>query len=88
MLGVWGDELSCQGLSDGRLEITPQRVEFHESVGEIQVASTQGEWTEFALAMSGEGETWESTERFRVTDEGIERETGGTVRPRCAEEYQ
>lgn len=67
MLGVWDYENgSCNPASDLRLEITSDRLEFYESVGDItNITVDNARNVVVALDMEGEGETW--TQRTRLT---------------------
>ena len=71
MIGVWDYvEGSCDPASDLRLEIAPDHLTFYESYGTVQSASLRGEIVTVALAMEGEGETWDENLTFRLVDGG------------------
>ena len=67
--GEWNLQLEdCGGLqNDGRLVITARELEFHESRGKVISASSNGEALTVSAEMSGEGEMWEETYRFRLS---------------------
>lgn len=59
---------NCNPASDLRVEISADQVIFYESVGEVEDMSIGPDGTEVALAMEGEGETWDS--RFLLSLQG------------------
>ena len=82
LLGAWEmNEARCDVRSDGRLEISPTQFLYHESVGEVLSVSVDEEWTTVTLSMTGEGQTWERSERFRTIDGGntLESDGGGDL---------
>ena len=91
-LGEWNYDLpACgKGTDDSRLHITPNSLRFWESSGPIlsvKVHSTR----EISLTarLSGEGETWTTDLRYRLSADGkeladiTEGETDPFVRKRC-----
>ncbi len=71
-VGVW-DHVNgnCMPASDLRMEIEPQRITFYESVGTVREVSPLGEdAVGVRLDMEGEGETWDSTLRLTLSDDG------------------
>lgn len=92
MLGVWDYiEGTCDPASDLRLEIAPDHLLFYEAYGEIQAVTRDGDAVTLALAMEGEGETWEESLTYRLADNGeiLESDTrapvgdGPLLRKRC-----
>lgn len=70
--GVWDAESgTCHPASDLRLEIGPETIGFYESQGTVRQAteSVDGQ-TVIALAMEGEGETWDQTLRLKLEGSG------------------
>lgn len=67
--GEWNLQLNdCGGLqSDGRLVITARELEFHESRGKVISARSDGDALTVSAEMSGDGEMWEETYRFRLS---------------------
>ena len=83
--GVWDAPGSgCDPASQMRLEVTDDRLVFYESVGTVtaveQVATNT---VTLQLDMTGEGESWSSSETLRLTDDGaqltMERAAGEAV---------
>lgn len=91
-LGEWRHEVSACGSSgdDSILTVRPNRLEFWESAGAI-VAVTVHSPREITVRarMSGEGETWETVLRFRLSSDGegladvTEGEAEPFIRRRC-----
>lgn len=80
------DAAACARTGDeSRLSIEADRIAFHESSGAVVAASGDGEELAITAKLSGEGETWERTYRFRLEDDGralVDAE-GGMRRVRC-----
>ncbi|MEL1251301.1 hypothetical protein [Aurantiacibacter gilvus] len=71
MLGVWDYvEGTCDPASDLRLEIAPDHLTFYESYGTVQSVTRDGDDVTFALAMEGEGETWQESLTYRLVEGG------------------
>lgn len=71
MLGTWDYVAgTCDPASDLRLEIAPGQLVFYEAVGEVLSVSHAGDDVTFALAMEGEGETWEESLTYRLVEGG------------------
>lgn len=93
--GVWDVAGgSCNPASDLRLEIGAVSVEFYESLGTVTGVTVQSpDSIVVDLAMEGEGQRWERTTRYVLSDEGATltpTEIGGPSAPaiprtRCAE---
>lgn len=71
-LGEWNmRRKDCGGhLNDSRLVIRAQELELHESSGEVVSAAVSGDTLTVKARMSGEGETWDETYRFRIFEDG------------------
>lgn len=71
-LGVWDYvEGSCDPMSDLRMDLRADRIEFYESFGEItDVERVSDNEIVVSLAMEGEGETWTQSTRFTLEDGG------------------
>lgn len=90
-LGKWDFDLeSCNSpVSEGRLIMSADRVEFYESGGLVQKVVTHGNSDlELSIELSGEGETWTSDNYFRLSDDqksltDITNGEPGFVRYRC-----
>lgn len=87
--GEWQrDAGNCGKADEGRLLIGPESVRFHESNGTLQALHADDERLDVALRLRGEGRSWESTYRFRLSDDGrrlTDLSSGnGMVRLRCA----
>lgn len=71
MLGVWDYvEGTCDPASDLRLEIAADHLLFYESYGTVQSVARDGDDVTVALAMEGEGETWEESLTYRLVEGG------------------
>ena len=89
--GKWDFDLeSCSYLvSEGRLLIDADRIEFYESAGPVKKIVTYGNFDlELSIELSGEGETWISDKSFRLSDDqksltDITTGNSGFVRYRC-----
>lgn len=65
--GVW-DSGDCSAASNTRVEITPRRIEYYESVGAVtQKTPASGGDALIAVAMEGEGMTWTDRIRLQIT---------------------
>jgi len=87
--GEWqGDPGACGTAAEGRLLIGPDSLRFHESVGSLQAMNADNDRLDVALQLRGEGQTWEATYRFRLSEDGsrlTDLSSGnGMVRLRCA----
>ena len=83
-LGVWDYvEGTCNPASDLRVEITPRGMQFYESYGEVtRVEVDSPQRIVVSLAMEGEGEKWQMTRRFTLSED----ET--TLTPSAVDEEQ
>ena len=84
--GAWAsDAEGCGGGSDTHLVIRASTVEFYESTGEVTAVEAGDGEIHVTLRLTGEGETWEDSYGFRISDEGRTlTDTGsGLVRVRC-----
>ena len=73
-LGVWDYvEGACDDASDLRMEISPRRIVFYESVGDVTAVNVANDNSiTVQLNLSGEGETW--TENLKLDlEQGGER---------------
>jgi hypothetical protein len=71
-LGDWGGSPRCEATPDDlALRIDRDRVSYHESSGPLKAIVIRGH-DELALVaeLSGEGETWLATARFRLSPDG------------------
>lgn len=70
--GVWDYvKGSCDPASDLRMDIGARAIEFYESHGTVTaVEDATADAVTVTLAMEGEGETWETKERFTLSDGG------------------
>ena len=93
--GVW-DAVggSCSPASDLRLEIGAVSIEFYESIGAVTGVTIESPRSIVVdLAMEGEGERWERTNRYALSEDGATltpSEVGGPPaaaipRKRCAQ---
>lgn len=84
--GTWAATAEACSGDVTHLVVEASRIEFYESVGEV-LAVRQGseDGIEVDLRLSGEGDTWEETYGFRLSDDGQAlTDTGsGLVRVRC-----
>lgn len=78
---------ACGTADEGRLLVGPESIRFHESVGALQALHADHERLDVALQLRGEGQVWEATYRFRLSDQGrrlTDLSSGnGMVRLRC-----
>lgn len=91
--GVWDHvDGTCDPLSEMRLEITADQLQFYESTGDITGVERESNGDRLVtVAMSGEGETWDATFRLEMDSTaqflvvtGIEEEFEGVRRKRCS----
>jgi hypothetical protein len=70
--GSWaGNRAQCGKDSESSLTVYGNRVRFYESRGYVQwVKKISDVEIEVELALSGEGQEWRSTRRFRLSDNG------------------
>jgi len=67
--GVWDyEEGSCNPASDLRAEVTSGEIIFYESVGEVRSVSDGEGGAVVSLAMSGEGDTWNTDLRLTLRE--------------------
>nr|WP_298930621.1 hypothetical protein [uncultured Erythrobacter sp.] len=88
--GVWDYEGgTCALESDMRMEISASEIMFYESIGIVTAVSPDGEDTLVALAMEGEGETWEQSTRLSLVGEGddVRLHTSDGDAPKQIDEY-
>ena len=71
-LGVWDNaDGNCSPNSDLRMAVRPREIEFYESLGRVANVEVQDARTALVtLDMSGEGETWQTTNRFVLSNNG------------------
>lgn len=71
-LGVWDYvEGTCDPASDLRVEIGPRSMQFYESHGEVtQIVVNGPQRIVVDLAMEGEGENWQMSRAFVLSDDG------------------
>ena len=70
-LGTWDYvDGTCDPMSDLLLEISPEQMIFYESMGEVRSVTQAADAIIVDLAMTGEGESWDNTQTFRLTDGG------------------
>jgi len=71
-LGVWDSENgTCDPASDQRLEIAANTIGFYESLGALRsVTGGESGPVTLALAMEGEGDTWDSVIKLELTGSG------------------
>lgn len=84
--GTWAASAEACSGDVTHLVVQASRIEFYESVGEVlAVEASDGGGIEVDLRLSGEGDTWEETYGFSVSDDGQTlTDTGsGLVRVRC-----
>lgn len=86
--GEWQrDTGNCGNADEGRLLIGPGSVRFHESIGALQALHADDGRLDLALRLRGEGQSWEATYRFRLSEDGrrlTDLSSGnGMVRLRC-----
>lgn len=85
--GEWNrDPSACgTGNDESRLRVGPDAVRFYESRGAVVAVAVQdARDAEITLAMSGEGQTWRESFRFRLSEGGDTLTIGGMTRRRCA----
>lgn len=71
-LGAWDHvEGDCRATSDLRMDVRPREIEFYESIGRVAKVEVEDARTALVtLDMTGEGETWQVTNRFNLNDDG------------------
>ncbi|MDO5505726.1 MAG: hypothetical protein Q4F49_05465 [Pseudoxanthomonas suwonensis] len=79
---------SCASASEARLVISAEELRFHESVGRVErVEIPADNEITVRLAMEGEGEQWQASERYALSADGSELYDRGQepafVRVRC-----
>ena len=78
---------TCNPASDLRMDIRDGEIEFYESMGKVTSIEVENPDTiVVSLAMSGEGETWDVTSRYVLSDGGavltpFETETNPQYKP-------
>ena len=70
--GVWDYvEGDCEPMSDLRMQVFPDRIEFYESLGIVESVEVENPNTiVVTLSMEGEGETWTQDTRFTLSNGG------------------
>ena len=69
--GVWDFvDGTCARESDLRLEISGSEIMFYESFGKVLNVEEDGNSIAVALAMEGEGDTWQETLGFAISEDG------------------
>lgn len=70
---------------ESQLQLLAQRVVFHESSGSVTAVQTNGDAIAITAQLTGEGETWERTSRFRLEegDSALADVEHGMRRVRC-----
>ena len=87
--GTWDESAdSCRDASEARLVVSADTLRFHESSGTVErVQLPADNEIVLRLAMRGEGEQWQTTERFALSADGSELYDRGQspafVRVRC-----
>lgn len=79
---------ACSERSEARLVIDAEQLRFHENTGTVERVQVSGDnQITLRLAMQGEGERWQATERFALSADGNELYDEGQspafVRVRC-----
>ncbi|MDG6077899.1 hypothetical protein E3U23_01630 [Erythrobacter litoralis] len=71
-LGIWDNvDGNCSSSSDLRMAVRPREIEFYESLGRVANVEVRDARTALVtLDMSGEGETWQTTNRFVLSNNG------------------
>ena len=71
-LGVWDSvEGNCRAASDLRMDVRPREIEFYESLGTVEKVTVESPQAALiTLDMAGEGETWQVTNRFVLSEGG------------------
>lgn len=81
-----GDATACtQPGHETALTLQARRIEFHESAGDVVAARADGDEIAIDASLSGEGDTWQRTYRFRLEsdDTALRDAEGGLRRVRC-----
>lgn len=86
--GIWDiADGTCSPASDLRMDIRADEIEFYESMGKVTSVEVESPDTiVVSLAMSGEGESWDVTTRYVLSDGGavltpFETETNPQYKP-------
>lgn len=86
--GVWDiADGTCNPASDLRMDIRDDEIEFYESLGKVTSVEVESpDAIVVSLAMSGEGENWEVTSRYVLSEGGevltpFETETNPQYKP-------
>ncbi|HEX6859696.1 MAG TPA: hypothetical protein VF138_05785 [Caulobacteraceae bacterium] len=86
--GEWNSKLEdCgTGNNDSRLVIGADTIAFHESSGPIKSVGIDGRTATFTSELSGEGETFDFSRTFRLSEDGkaLTDLASGLTRQRCA----
>jgi hypothetical protein len=91
-VGEWNARLAdCgTGENDSALRIRKKQIEYYESDGPIKAVVSRGRYEiALILELSGEGQTWITTEHFKLSPGGekltsVNQPGDGFVRYRCA----
>jgi hypothetical protein len=81
-----GDAAACaQPVQETALDIQARRIEFHEGAGDVIAVRSDGDEIAIDAGMTGEGETWQRTYRFRLEadDNALVDAESGLRRVRC-----
>lgn len=85
--GTWAANATACALTGdpSHLDIGATDVAFHESTGPVTGVEADGGQLTLTLRLSGEGDTWEATYGFRLSDDGqsLVADDGGMTRRRC-----
>ena len=69
--GEWNtDTAACGTPIESRLVLGPTAVQYYESSGTVRTAEERGDDLVLAVALAGEGETFERTYRYRLSADG------------------
>jgi TPR repeat protein len=85
-LGEWNDDLKAcgTGLSDGRLRVYANRLQFYESTGYVQSLKLINPQTvELELSYTGEGSTWNDKTTLILSGSGRDLKIGDFWRSKC-----
>ena len=88
--GVWDyAQGTCASNSDLRMEISAREILFYESVGQVTGVTAEGDDVIVALAMEGEGDTWDQRIRLSLTGSGAgeQLETSDGDAPPIVDDY-
>ena len=83
--GAWSaNAADCGKGSDvTRLKITPNELRFYESSAAVTSVSGLGSEIKVSARYTGEGETWEATRTFALSEDGSTLTLDGMPRVRC-----